>query len=585
MTDTIATAAVDTADSAGQRGATLEHLDPQTLIVDANVRDGQDEPDLLDAAFVANIKEHGVLVPIAATRAEDGQVIVRMGQRRTLAARMAGLATVPVYVRPLTAATDSAQLVERVTEQIVENDQRRAITEAQRARGIQQLLDAGISVTKVAQKLSVKKDVVKHAQAVGVSPAARTALDTGQLSLTEAVALAEFDADPDAAQRLIAVAGTARFDHVVAQLREQTARRQALAHIEQPLREKGFTVLDSDPERWDIACIELRYLLTAEGQEATTATITDPALWAVLVYEDDRWVDKQSREPVADHDIDWDTDGDDAATPAEGLRHANTVEEATVWVPEYYCLNYAAAGLAVDPRFLRFAGVTDPALRTGDAGHEHDGPGDPDDPDRAAARANALAAQAQAQTEQEERQRRERRKVLALNRLGHAAEQVRRDFVGKLLARKTPPKGAGIFTAHCLTRHPSLLSDQHADTCAAELLGVEDARKLRTVVAELPPTGDGRAQVIALGLLLGALENRTHKDSWRNGGTRPWESSYGVGTAEYLHFLIANGYSPSDVERVILGEHSADDLYDATVAANEATAQPSGPVDDDTAAP
>jgi len=38
-----------------------------------------------------------------------------------------------------------------VTEQIVENDQRRQLTEAQRVRGIQQLLDAGLSVTKVAK--------------------------------------------------------------------------------------------------------------------------------------------------------------------------------------------------------------------------------------------------------------------------------------------------------------------------------------------------------------------------------------------------------------------------------------------------
>ncbi len=72
-------------------------------------------------------------------------------QRRTLAAREAGLSTVPVYVRPATATDETAQLVERVTEQIVENDQRKQLTEAQRARGIQQMIDAGVSVTKVAK--------------------------------------------------------------------------------------------------------------------------------------------------------------------------------------------------------------------------------------------------------------------------------------------------------------------------------------------------------------------------------------------------------------------------------------------------
>src|ERR1700752_3923775 len=63
---------------------------------DANVRDAA----AIDAEFVASVKEHGVLTPIAAVRGRDGVVRVRAGQRRTLAAREAGLPTVPVYVRP-----------------------------------------------------------------------------------------------------------------------------------------------------------------------------------------------------------------------------------------------------------------------------------------------------------------------------------------------------------------------------------------------------------------------------------------------------------------------------------------------------
>jgi ParB family chromosome partitioning protein len=102
---------------------------------------------------------------------------------------------VPVYVRPLAPGDD---LVERVTEQIVENDQRRELTESQRARGIQQLLDAGVSVTRVAKRLSVKKDTVKAAETVGKSEVAKTALDTGQLSLSEAAALTEFESLPGA---------------------------------------------------------------------------------------------------------------------------------------------------------------------------------------------------------------------------------------------------------------------------------------------------------------------------------------------------------------------------------------------------
>ena len=72
---------------------TLEHLDPTTLLIGENVRDKAG----LEPQFVASIGEHGVLQPVTAVRTETG-VEVRDGQRRTLAAREAGLTSIPVYV-------------------------------------------------------------------------------------------------------------------------------------------------------------------------------------------------------------------------------------------------------------------------------------------------------------------------------------------------------------------------------------------------------------------------------------------------------------------------------------------------------
>jgi hypothetical protein len=72
MTDTITT-------DVGQPAiGTIEHIDPHALILDPNVRDEAD----VDADFVASIKKHGVLIPIAAVRDDDGQVRVRSGQRQ-----------------------------------------------------------------------------------------------------------------------------------------------------------------------------------------------------------------------------------------------------------------------------------------------------------------------------------------------------------------------------------------------------------------------------------------------------------------------------------------------------------------------
>jgi hypothetical protein len=101
--------------------------------------------------------EDSVLVPLTAVRGDDGVVRIRNGQRRTLGGREAGLSTMPVYVLPATAtdeAVEAVEAVERIVHQIVTTDQ---MDDAQRARGIQQMIDAGLSATKVAKPFSVAR--------------------------------------------------------------------------------------------------------------------------------------------------------------------------------------------------------------------------------------------------------------------------------------------------------------------------------------------------------------------------------------------------------------------------------------------
>jgi ParB family chromosome partitioning protein len=107
--------------------------------------------------------------------------------------------------------------------QIVANDHKDDLTDVQRARGIQQMIDAGLSATKVA-KLSVSKDTVKAAHTAAKSSVALEALESQQISLTEAAVLTEFEQDgSEAVDRLVAAAGTPQFDHVVAELRSERA--------------------------------------------------------------------------------------------------------------------------------------------------------------------------------------------------------------------------------------------------------------------------------------------------------------------------------------------------------------------------
>ena len=145
MTDRPSTEAAN----AGIEHGTLEHLDPTLLDIGDNVRDNA----ALSKDFIASIAELGVLVPITGVRDPERSEVVRVrnGQRRTLAAREAGLASVPVYVLPSTAADANQETIDRVVHQIVTNDQKEDLTVAQRARGIQQMIDTGMSVTRVAK--------------------------------------------------------------------------------------------------------------------------------------------------------------------------------------------------------------------------------------------------------------------------------------------------------------------------------------------------------------------------------------------------------------------------------------------------
>lgn len=473
-------------------------------------------------------------------------VRVRNGQRRTLAAREAGLSSVPVYVLPCTAADASQETIDRIVHQIVTNDQKRDLTDAQRARGIQQMIDAGMSVTKVAKRLSVPKDAVKAAHAAAGSATAMDALASGQLSLAEAAAITEFEDMPGAVDRLMRSAGGTWFEHTVAQLRQQRAADEARAHAAQPFADKGFTILEDRPDSWDPACIPLHHLVTPAGEEADETAVstrrTGLCIWSRTPLGA-TWTPGRLWTKKA-----WTGTPRTSQTPPPPRGCATpTRSPKRMFAPDYYCLEYRAAGLTPQSWFARQAGLVD--TDTGEAL-------DLDDDAREAARQQAAAERAEAD-------KRERRKVLALNKLGDAALSVRRDFVKKLLTRKTPPKGAALFVAECLARDGALLTNYNALDTTAELLGVDNGETVAKLVADLPANGDGRAQVLTLALVLGALESRTPKDAWRT-NTDSW--GHHVGSEEYLRWLADNDYPLAPVEEVVTKAKSADEVYEQYLA-------------------
>jgi ParB family chromosome partitioning protein len=98
-------------------------LDPATLLLDLNIREAKLDT-AADRGFVASIKDHGVIEPIVAVRTEDGQVRVRHGHRRTLAAIETAKPLVPVFI----AGTEDKDEANRIARQWHENQHRAALT-------------------------------------------------------------------------------------------------------------------------------------------------------------------------------------------------------------------------------------------------------------------------------------------------------------------------------------------------------------------------------------------------------------------------------------------------------------------------
>ncbi|MFF1555494.1 ParB/RepB/Spo0J family partition protein [Rhodococcus erythropolis] len=498
---------------------TLEvaQLHPDALDIGENVRDSVDLAQTPD--FVESIRENGVLEAISAVRTADGTIVVRDGQRRTLAARETGLATIPVVIYPDTEGSDKARAVDRIGKQITANRHREKLTAAQHTRGVAQMLEFGASITKVSKTLAMDKRDVKAQVAVGKAKAARAALDSGQLDLEHAAVVAEFEeaGDTEAVEKLLATRSY-DFDHVAERLRGLREEREAYALAAAPFEEKGFTILPHDHISFGEEVPSPSDLVATDGDEVTQGVIdAAPQFWAVFLGLNDAFFDIATGERVDYDDVDWDTEDDDSAVPDEGLRHANTVDYRPEYLPEYWCIDQEGAGVEPHP--------------TIDAA---DGSG------------NGHAEAVRAVREQEAKDKQERRRVRELNKQAEAATTVRREFLRtSLLARKTPPKTAATYVATTLARDPGLISEYKAAESLGELLGFKGYYPARELAEQVAKVSEARAQVLLLALVIAAQESRMVKDAWRSGPKN---------ADRYLSFLMEQGYTLAAVEEIITGQ-------------------------------
>lgn len=247
---------------------TIEHLDPNEIAVETNVR----TIVKVDPALVASIREFGVLEPVVCRRAEDGTVTVRMGQRRVLAAREAERATVPAYI---VEGDDSP--VTRLVEQFAENEHRADLTEPERAAVFQQLTFEGLTVPQIVKQTGVKRAVVEAGIKVADSEFAGKIATKHAVTLDQAAALIEFEGDKEAVKRLVQYAEETpeQFAHELQRQRDSRSLKEAVAFQRAILEEAGFTILESRPDSYyDKVHIGIKDLVTAEGNPVGVDDLT-----------------------------------------------------------------------------------------------------------------------------------------------------------------------------------------------------------------------------------------------------------------------------------------------------------------------
>ncbi|WP_328660227.1 ParB/RepB/Spo0J family partition protein [Nocardia salmonicida] len=517
--------------------------DPHTLIIDNNVRETfnlDDFPELADS-----IAEHGVLTPITAYgHPEDLTATVRDGQLRTLTAMAVGIEQVPVWlIEPDEALAAKDAEISRILTQITVNDRRIALTDGDRAAGIALALELGASVTRVGKALQTKRDEIKQAGKIGASATARKAVDGGQLDFEQAAILAEYEnvGDTDAVRQLLDT-DRGYFSYEARLIANDCAERRTYFTAVLPWAEAGFGVLHDYPDcdGSDPVLVHANDLVDANGDTIDVDQLTADAGWLVRIElcSTPLAVERDTGSIVDAATVDWNTEHDPDREPADGLRHAREVTQHDRWQADYFLPTdqLDAAGL----RLISDLPDAEPTAI-----------GISDDPDREVddvlAREELAARRAEAEAEATVRREQERlaaRRVRELNKQGLAAMEVRREFVTRLLARKTLPPEASKFIAEALVAEPALLGEYNAFETAAELLGGKGTwrRELQQVVETAKPA---RCQVIVLGLVLGAHEKRAVKDSWRYAD---------AGVNRYLRFLQQVGHELVPVELAAVGD-------------------------------
>lgn len=253
----------------------------QIRMVHVDVLHPHEQNPRLDAASVeeltASIREHGIEVPLVAapeTNGTEGYVVLA-GHRRLTAAHALSLAEVPVQIRA-DLSDPRAQLAFMATENIL-RDQLTAIEES---RLVQDMLDLGMTQAEVAKQTALGKRRVTERLKLGkLAEQTGEKVHRGQITLEDALVIAEYADDPDTVAELEEAAGTYNFDFYTSKAKARREAREKVGAAEKAAKNQGLRIADPDHDFVNLVELAGEGLWSTPELDELASTDLDDAAW------------------------------------------------------------------------------------------------------------------------------------------------------------------------------------------------------------------------------------------------------------------------------------------------------------------
>jgi ParB family chromosome partitioning protein len=372
---------------------------------------------------------------------------------------------------------------DRLLSQWAENEHRAALTDAERVGAVEQLTAFGLSAGQIARRLHTPRKTVDDAITTAASEVARAAVARYDFLTLDQAA--EVAQWDDDTEAVTALVAAAKLGPVAFARAKAATQDAAQDRAARAAALDGITCPVVDRPTWNATTSRLDRYLDGTGAELTPAGHADCP--GAVVWLDQEWA-------YSDSDSGGDAEDDNDAA-------------SLVYVAVHGC--------------------ADPERH----GHKR--------PTHSYTTASAPAVDDEAA---KEAKRAERRKVIEGNKAWRTAEPIRREWLRGLLARRTAPKGSAALIAAAIVNGEGDMRE--GCEVAAKLLSVEHAARLTEAIATAT---DGRAQVIALALVLGGYEASMDVQTWR-------QTAWGQKRiARYFLFIEANGYPLDAIERTAAG--------------------------------